>query len=160
MLNPEALQQPGNSRAGNHAAKLPKTASQPLRRPFSPQPPGPVPGPIRQTADERGNALQRVAFLAGLATIFVKITVLPELLVTFLHVNTYLLWIVSPPALFGALFTGAIGKTLRHKSGRLFLWFFLWMMISLPFSSWIGGSVPSSAFMPRIRLYYCSLSED
>ncbi len=148
MLNPEALQQPGNSRAGNSAPRPQKAPSQPLRRPFQPQPlaPAPVPGQIAQVQDAPANMLQRLAFFFGLATIFAKIAVLPELLVTFLHVNTYLLWIVSPPALFGALFTGAIGKTLRHKSGRLFLWFFLWMLISLPFSSWVGGSVPEFRF--------------
>ena len=148
MLNPEALQQPGNNRARNNPARLQKAASQPLRRPFQPPPlvPAPVTGQIAQVEDAPRNVLQRVAFLFGLATIFAKIAILPELLVTFLHVNTYILWIVSPPALFGALFTGAIGKTLKHKSGRLFLWFFLWMMISLPFSSWVGGSVPEFRF--------------
>ena len=142
MLNPEALQQPGNSRAGNSAARLQKTASQPLRRPFQPPTLAPVAGQIPQAVAAPANALQRFGFIAGLATIFVKLTVLPELLATYLHVNTYLLWIVSPPALFAAFFTGGVGKTLRHKSGRLFLWFFLWMMIALPFSSWPGGSVP------------------
>jgi hypothetical protein len=144
MLNSEAVQQPGNSRAGNNAARLQKTSSQPLRRPF--QPPALAAAPVHEQAGKAEvtstNVLQRLGFLAGLATIFVKLTVLPELLATYLHVNTYLLWIVSPPALFAALFTGGIGKTLRHRSGRLFLWFFLWMMIALPFSTWPGGSVP------------------
>jgi hypothetical protein len=148
MLNSEAVQQPGTNRAGNNAARLQKAAPQPPRRPFQPQPlvPAPVSGQIAHVEDGPRNVLQRVAFLAGLATIFAKISVLPELLVTFLHVNTYILWIVSPPAMFGALFTGAIGKTLKHKSGRLFFWFFVWMMISLPFSSWVGGSVPEFRF--------------
>lgn len=143
MLNPEALQQPGNNRAGNNAARLPKTASQPLRRPFQPRPlvPPLAAGQIPEAAAPP-NALQRLGFLAGIATIFVKLTVLPELLSTYLHVDTYLLWIVSPPALFAAVFAGGIGKTLRNKSGRLFFWFFVWMMIGLPFSSWVGGSVP------------------
>lgn len=141
LLNSEAVQQPGNSRAGNNAPRQRKIASPPLR-PFQPGAvaTAPAPGHTEQAA-EAPNALRRLAFIAGLATLFVKLTVLPELLVTFLHVNTYLLYIVSPPALFGALFTGGIGKTLKHKSGRWFLWFFLWMMISLPFSSWVGGSV-------------------
>lgn len=140
MLNSEALQQPGNNRAGNNTARLQKTVSQPLRPSYQPSVPLTVqPG---QAEAAPTNVLRRFGFLAGLATIFVKLTVMPELLATYLHVNTYLLWIVSPPALFAAFFTGGIAKTLRHKSGRLFLWFFLWMMIALPFSSWPGGSVP------------------
>jgi len=142
MLNSEAFQQPENARAGNNAARLPKTSAQTLRRPVPHQPPFPVSGQLGQAPAASTNVLQRVGFLAGLATIFVKLTVLPELLATYLHVNTYLLWIVSPPALFAAFFTGGVGRTLKHKAGRMFLWFFIWMMLGLPFSSWVGGSVP------------------
>ena len=90
-------------------------------------------GPASDTGANRagrGRAAQRSSagplFLFGLATIFAKIAILPELLVTFLHVNTYILWIVSPPALFGgALFTGGHRQNPEAwKSGRLFLWFF------------------------------------
>src|SRR5580704_15473356 len=115
LLNSEALQQPGNNRARNNAPRPQKPSSQPLRRPFQPPPlvTAPVLGHLAQEEATSTNVLQRLGFLAGIATIFVKLTVLPELLATYLHVNTYLLWIVSPPALFAAFFTGGIGKTLR-----------------------------------------------
>jgi O-Antigen ligase len=141
MLNSEALQQPVNSRAESDRARPQKTSSPPLRRPFPAQTLVPASGQTGQAVAEPGNILQRLGFLGGVATLFVKLTVLPELLVTFLHINTYLLWLVAPPALFGAAFTGGIGKTLRHKAARLFLGFFICVVISLPFSSWVGGSV-------------------
>lgn len=141
MLNSEAVQRPGPDRAPKKPGRLPPTVSRPLRPGFQSQPRVLPAEQIVQPKANHPNPLRRLAFLCGLATIFVKLTVLPELLVTFLHVNTYLLWIVSPPALFGALFAGGIGRTLQHRAGRLFLWFFVWMTLSIPFSSWVGGSV-------------------
>jgi O-antigen ligase len=141
MLNSDGVQRRGTDRAANNAERLPPTNSRPLKPAALTKPRALPAEQIGHARERQPNALQRLAFLAGLATIFVKLTVLPELLVTFLHVNTYLLWIVSPPALFGALFTGGVGRTLQHRAGRLFLAFFFWMMISLPFSSWPGGSI-------------------
>ena len=73
--------------------------------------------------------------------LFVRMTVLPELLFSFLHVNTYLLYVVGPPAMLGALVTGAIGRTLRHRTTWMWLGFCACMLMSLPFSSWKGGSL-------------------
>ena len=81
------------------------------------------------------------ALYAGLAMLFVRITVLPELLASLLHVNTYLLYVVGPPALVGALITGAIGRTLRHRSAWMWIGFCICMIVALPFSSWKGGSL-------------------
>jgi O-antigen ligase len=157
LLNSEALRQPGKSCAGSDGARLPSaqhSARYPGATTLSRSPTPPVPSqayaPVTARVDHAEqtvpNALQRLGFLAGLAILFVKITVLPELLVAFLHVNTYLLWVVSPPALFAALFAGGIGRTLRFPAGRWFFAFFCWVGISLPFSSWVGGSVPEFRF--------------
>ncbi len=73
--------------------------------------------------------------------LLVRVAVLPDLLFAVLHFNTYLLYLVAPPALFGAVFKGALGRTFRHTSARLWLLFFCWALASVPFSSWVGGSV-------------------
>ncbi len=73
--------------------------------------------------------------------LFVRITVLPDLIYSVLHVNTYLLYLVGPPALLGALVTGAIGRTLRHRTAWMMLGFTACMLLSFPFSTWKGGSL-------------------
>jgi len=87
------------------------------------------------------DSFRKLAFRAGVGLLFVMVAVLPELLTTILHVNTYILYIVAPPAIFGAVFTGGLGRTLRHRPGQLWLGLFCCMMISVPFSSWVGDSV-------------------
>lgn len=87
------------------------------------------------------DSLRKLAFRAGLGMLFVMIAGLSEILATKLHVNTYLLYFVAPPAILGAVFTGGLGRTLRHRASLMWLGFFGWMLISVPFSSWMGDSV-------------------
>jgi putative inorganic carbon (HCO3(-)) transporter len=88
-----------------------------------------------------GDSLRKLAFRAGLGMLFVMMAVLPELLASLLHTNTYLLYIVAPPAIFGAVFTGGLGRTLRHRPAQLWVGFFCFMALSVPFSTWKGDSV-------------------
>ncbi|HEX4278161.1 MAG TPA: O-antigen ligase family protein [Bryobacteraceae bacterium] len=92
----------------------------------------------QETKEPEG--FQNLAFYAGLAMLLVRLAVLPEVLYSILHVNTYILYLVGPPAIFGALFCGAIPRTLRHPAGWFWVLFFTFMAISVPFSSWKGGS--------------------
>jgi putative inorganic carbon (HCO3(-)) transporter len=89
------------------------------------------------------DSLRKFAFRAGLGMVFVMMAVLPELLASLLHTNTYLLYVVVPPAIFGAVFTGGLGRTLRHRPAQLWICFFCCMALSVPFSSWKGDSVGS-----------------
>ena len=65
---------------------------------------------------------------------------LPELLAYLTHTNTYLLYLVGPPAIGGALLTGAVRRTLRHRSAYYWMAFFVWMLLAAPLSDWKGGS--------------------
>ena len=136
MLNPDAGHQ-----LGNRPARFPIAASRTVAAVL----PVPNRAPSLPLLEQIGEADQRgfgkMALYAGLAMLFVRITVLPDLLFTLLHVNTYLLYVVGPPAILGALFTGAIGRTLRHRTAWMWLGFCACMLLSFPFSSWKGGSL-------------------
>lgn len=84
--------------------------------------------------------MRRLAFWAAVAMIFVRFSVLPELLVSILHVNTYLLYIVGPPAILGCIITGGLGRAARFKPVWLWTGFFFCMVLATPFSSWVGAS--------------------
>lgn len=85
--------------------------------------------------------MQRVAFYSALGMLLVKIAVLPELLFSVFHVNTYLLYLVGPPAMVGGLLSGAVGRTMKYRSAWYWLGFSVCLGLSIPFSSWVGGSV-------------------
>jgi len=89
---------------------------------------------------ERDNPLRKIAFFAGLGFIFLRLSILSELLIYATHLNFYLLYIFAPPAILGVLATGGIGRTLRSNAGKFWLAYFVWMIIGTPFSSWKGES--------------------
>jgi O-antigen ligase len=115
----------------------------PIVKPAVPQPANSQPAMPRlmpTDADESG-ILRKFAFYFGVALVFMRISILPELLGVAIGSNLYLLYLVMPPALAGVLAGGAIGRTLRASAGRYWMAFFGWMVLATCFSSWIGGSV-------------------
>jgi O-antigen ligase len=83
---------------------------------------------------------RRLFLYCALATLFVQLTVLPELLAFLTNTNTYILYIVAPPAIAGVLLMGGFRRTFRATPSYLWVAFFLWMILAIPFSSWRGGS--------------------
>jgi len=73
--------------------------------------------------------------------LFLRMGVIPELIASITGVNLYLLYIFGPPAILGALLTGAVQRTFRYKAAKYWAAFFAWMILATPFSSWIGGSL-------------------
>ena len=86
------------------------------------------------------NPLQKFAFYMGLATLFVRVSVIAELILYVTGTSTYLLYFVGVPAILGCLFTGGIQRTFRHRAAIWWVAFFVWMVVAIPFSSWMGSS--------------------
>lgn len=84
--------------------------------------------------------LRGIAFAAGLAMIFARFAILPELIVSLLHADLYVLYLIGPPALIGVLLTGGLQRTYRGLPARLWTGFVIWMVLAVPTSSWVGAS--------------------
>lgn len=63
-----------------------------------------------------------------------------EVLTHILHANTYILYLVGPPALLGTIAAGGIPRTLRGKPAIYWCLFSLYMLVATPFSTWVGNS--------------------
>lgn len=112
--------------------------------------------PVAETVDlPQDSGLNRAAFYAGLMMLFLRVSTLPEVIYSLTGVNTKLLWIVAPLAIFGMLVNGSISRTLRHTPAKLWIGFVLWMMLATPFSSWLGGSV--SRVLDYLEIELCLL---
>ncbi len=81
-----------------------------------------------------------VVFYFGLLLVFVKFSMLHEILATELDTNFYILYVLGVPAILGALFTGGVKRALKFSVARYWAFFGIWMFLSVPFSSWPGGS--------------------
>lgn len=71
---------------------------------------------------------------------FLRFSFLHELITAKLGFNPFLALIFGVPALLFALITGSFQRTIRHKPGIFFTGFACWLVISIPFSTWPGGS--------------------
>jgi O-antigen ligase len=100
----------------------------------------PVSHPVAARSDVENNPLRKFAFYSSLGLMLTLLAVLPELLAYLTHTNTYLLYLVGPPAIIGAMFTGAVRRTFRHRSAYYWIAFFVWMVLAAPLSDWKGGS--------------------
>lgn len=97
---------------------------------------------------------RKAAFYSSLALLFVRFAVLPEVIYYVTGVNTYLLYLVAPLAILGALMAGGVKRTFRHPAPYLWVAFFAWMILSTPFSSWQGGSFERIAGYGRVDFLF------
>lgn len=84
--------------------------------------------------------IRKISFYFCLAALFLRLSVLPELILYVTHVNTYLLYIVAPPAILSALLMGSVRRTFQSRASYYWVAFFVWMILATPFSTWPGGS--------------------
>jgi O-antigen ligase len=86
------------------------------------------------------NPLRKLAFGCAIVYIFLRISLLHELIAFKLDIATRVLYVVGTPALLGAFFTGGIGRTMRSRVAWAWLAFTIWMSLCVFSSSWRGGS--------------------
>ena len=105
----------------------------PVIGPMAPPPPPEsdhaIADPVRQTA-----------FRLGLVLIFLRFSMLHQTLAHIIHIDLHLLYVVGIPVLIGVLAAGGIQRAFRCRPTYYWVGFALWLVISLPFSAWKGGS--------------------
>jgi O-antigen ligase len=85
--------------------------------------------------------MRSFAFKCALVLVFLRFSFLPETILLFTGINTYVLYIFGPPALLGVVASGGLKRTFRYPPARFWLAFIVYMVLAVPFSSWRGDSV-------------------
>lgn len=98
------------------------------------------------------NPARRFTFYLVLVFVFLRISMLHELVSAKLGFNSYILALVGTPALLGVILTGGIRRTLRLRASWYWLAFFAWIILAIPFSTWRGGSFNLVATYGRTEL--------
>jgi O-antigen ligase len=84
---------------------------------------------------------QSIYFTFALILIFLRFSLLHETIAFLTGLNTYLLYIFGPVALFGVIVSNGLKRAYREWPGWLWLAFAVWLLLAIPFSSWKGGSL-------------------
>ncbi|MCW5963522.1 MAG: O-antigen ligase family protein [Bryobacterales bacterium] len=91
--------------------------------------------------------VRTVAALTAILVVFYHFSNIAELLATVTGVNFRLIYILTLFAVIAVVSTGAIQNALRHRAVVFYLLFVGWMILAVPFSTWIGGTLGA------LRLY-------
>ncbi len=72
--------------------------------------------------------------------IFLRFSMLHQILSYTFRVNLYLLYIFGIPATLAIFLSGGMLRVLRYRTAVYWVLFVIWLLIAVPFSSWRGGS--------------------
>lgn len=90
---------------------------------------------LRETGTVRNIALK-----CAVALVFIRFSLIHQLLSYQYGTNFRLLYLFAIPALLGFLVTGGLEQSVRHRPVRYWLLFGMWMVLATPFSIWKGDS--------------------
>jgi hypothetical protein len=93
-----------------------------------------------------------VAFYAALGLIFVRYSLLHELLLSITGTNTYILYLFAIPAAVGVVSSGGIRRTFAARQAKYWLAFVAWLLLAVLFSTWKGDSINYASIYLRTDL--------
>lgn len=105
-------------------------------------------GPILEV--DGNNPLAKLGFLATLVYMFGVYSLSEELSISMLGIKPYLTTITGIIAFMAAMLAGGFSNVLRFSASKLMIAFAVWMICTLPFSVWRGGSYETvSSYMTK-----------
>lgn len=87
------------------------------------------------------NTLRIAGFWFALAFVFTRFSLIHELLTMGFGMKPYAIIILGPPALFLAIISGGLKRSVRAIPGWLMIGFMAWIVLIAPFSSWRTGTL-------------------
>ena len=86
------------------------------------------------------NPARKLSFYLAVVLMFLRFSMLHQYASWIVHHNLYLLYLFAPPALLGVVITGGFRRTFSGRAGKWWTAYGLWLVATIPFSSWRGGS--------------------
>lgn len=105
---------------------------------------------------QESSPIRRFAVYFVLVLILLRFGLINELLAIAIGARAFLGFVVTPPALLGAILTGVLWRSLRLAPSRFWLAMLFWITISAPFSIWRGGSfqVLKGAYLTEFSTFF------
>jgi hypothetical protein len=104
------------------------------------QPPA-VPTPNGANPSDLNNSFRKICFKFLVVLVFIRFSLLHQLLTYKLGTNFFLLYIFGLPPVLGFIFTGGLRRALRFRVTTYWMLFAGCLIFSCVFSTWRGGSL-------------------
>jgi hypothetical protein len=101
---------------------------------------------FRRDADD---PVRRISFVLGLCLLFVRVSMIHEVITAETGINSRLLYIVGIPFLLTIPGSGAWGRTFHKNRNWAWIGFIVWMSMATLLSTWVGGSVDHTIYYLR-----------
>lgn len=85
-------------------------------------------------------SFRKLGFAAVLVYLALKFGMVHEFIAFKLGIDTHMIILVTVGAFVSTIVSGAMGRILRSKILIALMLFSIWLIVGVPFSSWIGGS--------------------
>ena len=95
----------------------------------------------RRWQSDANNGLRRIGVSLIVIYLFVRFSLISEILTFGFGFKPYLIIVIGPTTLLAALLSGGLRRAFRERPAWYMAGFMLWLLIVVPFSSWKGGSV-------------------
>ena len=135
LKNRESLVSPPDSDAGNSPWAETPIASGSEMAPAKPS------VDVVERREKRRISRRRIFLYFVLAFVFMRLSMVHQILEHLLHADTYLIYFVAIPALIGIPATGGFQRAFKYHSALYWTAFALWMIPTSVFSTWRGGSI-------------------
>lgn len=115
----------------------------PRRQPVSPASalkPAAVPRVNPDWVADENNAIRKLGFWFALGFIFIRLSMIHEILTFGIGINLYLPYVLGVPAILLVLASGGVVRTFRSTPSILLAGFMVWLLLIAPFSVWRGGT--------------------
>ena len=89
----------------------------------------------------QNQSFRKLGFTAVLAYLVLKFGMVHEFIAFKLGIDTHMVVLVTAAAFLATLVSGAMGRIVRSKILIAMMLFSIWLVVGVPFSSWIGGSI-------------------
>lgn len=125
-----------------------------LNRLVRSSPPAPVKASILQEAESSG--LVVLGFYFALAFVFLRFSLLPEIVTHKFGVNLRLALVFGVPTLVLLFLTGGFRRAFKGAAAWMFLGYLSWLLLAAPFSVWRGGTFETlkGAFLTEFSMFF------
>jgi O-antigen ligase len=87
-----------------------------------------------------GDPTRIFALYLGALLLFLRVSMMNQVLSYLTQVNFRLLYVFGLPALLAVFFVGGIRRTLEGRPAYYWIGFAIWAILAVPFSTWMGSS--------------------
>lgn len=95
---------------------------------------------IARTRRISRGALESIGFKCAVVLVFLRFSAFPEVITSITGVSTYVIYLFGPIAILAVIASGSLGRVFRENTAKFWLFFALWMVLAVPFSTWKGDS--------------------